>query len=206
VTGEVLDALKQPLVVFLLLVGSGGFLIARELRAVARGIRRKAGDGDATGRVTSVRSTGLGRRYYFTVLAATALLLMSTIGSTSASFAQQLSGGMNIDVAFPTITPTPTPTPTPTATPTPTPTATPTPKPTAKLAPVPMPTPTPTPKLTAKPTPTPTPTATAAPTDTPTMAPTAPPPTAAPTDTPTAAPTAAPTDTPTPAPTDTPAP
>ncbi|MFI5461355.1 MAG: hypothetical protein ACHRXM_38625, partial [Isosphaerales bacterium] len=101
-------------------------LVDRLVAALVAVAGRTADQGSSTGRATAVGSIGLGRRYRFTVLAAAALLLMSTIGTVSASFSQELSGGMNIDVAFPSITPTitPTPTSTPTSTPTPTPTPT----------------------------------------------------------------------------------
>ena len=179
-----MDALNQPLVFFLLLVGTGGFLIAGELQTMAREFRRTAGQGGATGRATSVGSPALGRRYRLTLFLGAGLLLICAFGTTAASYSQQLSGGVDINVDFPAITPTPMPT----LTTTPTPTATPT------HAATPTPTPTPAPSDSAAPTDTPTPT----PTDTP-----------APTDNPTPAPTDTrprpPTDTPTPAPTDTPA-
>ncbi|HEY1169124.1 MAG TPA: hypothetical protein VGE81_09165, partial [Candidatus Limnocylindrales bacterium] len=76
-TGQVLDALNQPLVFFLLLVGTGGFLVVGELQAIARERRRSAGEGGATGRPTAVGSPGPGRRYRLVLLAAAALLLVS---------------------------------------------------------------------------------------------------------------------------------
>ena len=157
VIGNVLDALNQPLAVFLLLVGTGGFLLVGELQTIARQVRRKAGEGGAPERATSVGSSGLGRRYRLTLLFGAGLLLASAFGTTSASFSSQiLTGGVDVNVDFPTITPTPTPTPTATPTATPTPTPTPTTEPT--LAP------------TATPTLAPTATPTLAPTDTPTDA------------------------------------
>jgi hypothetical protein len=178
VLGNVLDVLNQPVVFFLLLVGSGGFLIAGEVEAIARAVRRTAGENEANGKAAPVRSLGPARRYRLTLLFAAGILLLSAFGTVSASFTQQISGGMKVEVVFPTITPTPTATPTDTLAPTAAPTAT----PTRTAAPTKAPT------RTAAPTIIPTPTAA------PTIIPT---PTAAPTDT--LAPTAAPTDTPTPA-------
>ena len=107
--GHLLDVLNQPLVVFVLLAGTGGFLIVGELRMIAREFRRTAGGGAAES-AASVSSPGLGRRYRLTVLAAAGLLLVSAFGTTAASFSQQeLSGGVVVDVDFPAITPTPTP-------------------------------------------------------------------------------------------------
>ena len=163
-TGNVLAALNQPLVFFLLLVGTGCFLIAGELQTMVRESRRTARQVGATRKATSVGSPALGRRYRLTLFAASGLLLISAFGATSATFSQQLSGGMNVDVDFPAITPTPTPT--------------------SVSMSASTPTLTPAPKLL----PAPTPTHTAAPTATPTDAPTATPtdaPTATPTDTPT---------------------
>jgi hypothetical protein len=190
VIGEVLDALKQPLVVFLMLAGAGGIVVVGELRTMAREVRRKAGEGRATERATSAGSPSLSRRYRLTLLFAAGLLVASAFGTTSASFSeQQLSGGMNIDVALPTIMPADSPTTvptnplgaTPTIPPTPAPTLAPTipPTPAPTLAPIIPPTPAPTLAPTIPPTPAPT----LAPTDTPTLAPTDTP-TAAPTDTP----------------------
>ena len=51
VTGNVLDALNQPLVFFLLLVGTGCFLIAGELQTMVRESRRTARQGGATRKV-----------------------------------------------------------------------------------------------------------------------------------------------------------
>jgi outer membrane biosynthesis protein TonB len=188
VLGNVLDVLNQPVVFFLLLVGSGGFLIAGEVEAIARAVRRTAGENEANGKAAPVRSLGLGRRYRLTLLFAAGILLLSAFGTVSASFTQQISSGMKVEVVFPTIIPTPTATPTDTLAPTAAPSAT----PTRTAAPIKAPTPT------AAPTKAPTPTAAPTTAPTPTAAPTtAPTPTAAPTDT--LAPTAAPTDTPTPA-------
>ncbi len=178
-TGHVLDIVNQPLGFFLLLVGTGSFLIVGELRAVARGIRRTAGSGGATDGATSVRSPGPGRRYRLGLLAAAGLLLLSAFGSTSASFTLQLAGGMTVNVALPSDTPTPSET--GTATPVPAETGTPATLPTDTATAVPTETPTATDTATAAP----------SPTDTPTPEPTA---------TPEPAPTEAPTPTPTPAP------
>jgi hypothetical protein len=139
--------------IFVLLAGTGGFLIVGELRMIAREFRRTAGGG-ATERAASVGSPGLGRRYRLTLLAAAGLLLVSAFGTTSASFSQQLSGGVVVDVDFPAMTPTPQPTPTPE--PTANPTANPTAKPKAAPTDTPPPTDTPAP-----------PVVTPAPTDTP---------------------------------------
>ena len=166
--GNVLDVLNQPVVFFLLLVGSGGFLIAGEVEAIARAVRWTAGENEANGKAAPVRSLGPARRYRLTLLFAAGILLLSAFGTVSASFTQQISGGMKVEVVFPTITPIPTATPTDTLAPTAAPTAT----PTRTAAPTKAPT------RTAAPTIIPTPTA--APTDT--LAPTA-----APTDTPTPA-------------------
>ena len=81
VIGHVLDAMNQPLVVFMLLVGTGGFLIAGELQTIAREVRRKAGGGGATKRATSVGSSGLGRQYRLTLLAAAGILSMEVQNS-----------------------------------------------------------------------------------------------------------------------------
>jgi outer membrane biosynthesis protein TonB len=208
VLGNVLDVLNQPVVFFLLLVGSGGFLIAGEVEAIARAVRRTAGENEANGKAAPVRSLGPARRYRLTLLFAAGILLLSAFGTVSASFTQQISGGMKVEVVFPTIIPTPTATPTDTLAPTAAPSATPTrtaapikaPTPTAAPTKAPTPTAAPTtaPTPTAAPTTAPTPTAAPTTAPTPTAAPTtAPTPTAAPTDT--LAPTAAPTDTPTPA-------
>jgi hypothetical protein len=141
VAGQVLDALNQPLVVLLLLVGTGGFVIVGELQTMALEIRWRAGDGRATGNATSVGSPGLGRRYRLTLLGASLLLLVSAFGTTSASFTQQLlTGGMHVNVAFPTISPATTPTTPPTDMPTATPTSKATAAPTSKTtAPIPAP-------------------------------------------------------------------
>ena len=139
-TVHVLDALNQPIVFLLLLVGTGGFLIAGELQTIARGFRRTAGRGGATARATSSGSPALGRRYRLTLLVLAGLLLMSAFGTTSASFSLRLSGGARFDVVLPTKTPAPTHTPTLTPAATNTPTLT--PAPTAAPAPTDTPAPT----------------------------------------------------------------
>ena len=126
-----MNALNQPLVFFLLLLGTGGFLIAGELQTMARDFRRTAGQGGETGRATSVGSPALGRRYRLTLFLGAGLLLICAFGTTAASYSQQLSGGVDINVDFPAITPTPMPTLTTTPTPTATPTHAATPTPTA---------------------------------------------------------------------------
>jgi hypothetical protein len=145
VTGHWLDLLNQPDVFFLLLVGSGGFLIVGELQSIMRRTRRSAGKSDATGTSTSVRPCGLGRQYRLGLLATAGLLLLSAFGTTSASFTSQLSGGMQVEVVLPTDTPTPTPTAIDTPTPEPTPTDTPALPPTLASTPAPTDTPTPSP-------------------------------------------------------------
>ena len=163
-----MNALNQPLVFFLLLVGTGGFLIAGELQTMARDFRRTAGQGGATGRATSVGSPALGRRYRLTLFLGAGLLLICAFGTTAASYSQQLSGGVDINVDFPAITPTPMPT----LTTTPTPTATDAPTHAATATPTHAATPTPTPAPSDSAAPTATPTPTDAPTPTPTDAPT----------------------------------
>jgi len=104
VAGLLLDILNQPLVVFVLLAGTGGFLIVGEVRMIAREFRRPAGGGPAAS-AASVGSPGLGRRYRLTLLAAAGLLLVSAFGTTSASFTQQeLTAGQH--VGGPTTAPT----------------------------------------------------------------------------------------------------
>jgi len=170
VTGHVLDALNQPIVFVLLLVGTGGFLIAGELQTIARGFRRTAGRGGATTRATSSGSPALGRRYRLTLLVGAGLLLFSAFGTTSASFSQQnLFGRMKVDVDLPATASSPAATDTPAPAATDTPTLAPTLGPT--LAPTDAPTTTPTDAPTAAPTATPTLAPTDAPTDTPTDAP-----------------------------------
>lgn len=123
--GNVVDILNQHLVVFLMLGGAGGFLIAGELQTIAREVRRKPGQGGAPERATSVGSSGLSRRYRLTLLTVSLLLVVGAFGSTSASFSEQLSAEVDVHVDFPAPTPTPTPTATPTAAPTDAPTDTP---------------------------------------------------------------------------------
>ena len=100
-TSQVLDALNQPLVVFLLLVGTGGFLIVGELQTMARETRRKAGEGGAPERATSVGSLGTMRRHRVGLLVLAALILVSAFGTASASFTSHVSVPANVRVAIP---------------------------------------------------------------------------------------------------------